>query len=119
MMMKKHRQTQVNQDGGVVPLLPLSFPEGEEGEHRQQHGDFSKHPCSQEPSGEDLDIPLDHSDDTTLHWAAILAVLPLLKALVAGGATIARVNNGGETALMRAVSATKNADRAFWKFSSY
>ena len=119
-----HNSQQLSQnlqpeDGGVVPLLPLPFPEGEEGEHRQQllgsacthDGDFSKHPCFQELSGEDLDIPLDRSGDTTLHWAATLAVLPLLKALVAGGATIARVNNGGETALMRAVSATNNADR--------
>jgi regulatory protein SWI6 len=107
------------EDEGVAALPPLPHPEGKEGEHKQQllgsacthDGDFSEHPCFLELSGEDLDIPLDNSGHTTLHWAATLAVLPLLKALVAGGASIARVNNGGETALMRAVSATNNVDR--------
>ncbi|KAH0559927.1 hypothetical protein GP486_003550 [Trichoglossum hirsutum] len=107
------------EDEVMMALPPLSHPGGKEGERKQQllgsacvhEGDFSEHPCFLELSGEDLDIPLDHSGHTTLHWAATLAVLPLLKALVVGGASISRVNNGGETALMRAVSATNNFDR--------
>ena len=72
--------------------------------------DFSNHEAFQQLSGEDLDMPVDVKCHTALHWAATLARLPLIKALIAHGASIYRVNTGGETALMRACSVTNNLD---------
>ena len=62
-------------------------------------------------SGEDLDIPMDNSGHTALHWAASLARLSILKYLIERGASIFRVNSGGETALMRAAMTTNNLDQ--------
>ena len=62
-------------------------------------------------SGEDLDIPIDNSGHTALHWAASLARLSILKYLIQRGANIFRVNSGGETALMRAAMTTNNLDQ--------
>lgn len=76
------------------------------------HGqnDFSKHEVFLNMSPQDLDTPIDNSANTALIWAATLARLPLLKALIARGASIYRVNRAGETALMRACSVTNNLD---------
>ena len=73
--------------------------------------DFAKHPAIQKLSGEDLDIPIDGTAHTALHWAATLARTNLLKVLIARGASIYRVNGGGETALMRASVTTNNHDQ--------
>ena len=63
-------------------------------------------------SEEDFDIPIDNCAHTALHWAASLAKPSLLKALIARGASIYRVNGGGETALMRAARTTNNLDQS-------
>lgn len=73
--------------------------------------DFSKHPGLLHLSGEDLDIPIDATAHTALHWAATLARTSLLRALIAKGASIFRVNGGGETALIRAALTTNNLDQ--------
>ncbi|KAL8915685.1 MAG: hypothetical protein Q9172_006766 [Xanthocarpia lactea] len=70
--------------------------------------DFSSHPAMLRLSGEDLDIPMDQTAHTPLHWAASLGRIHLLQALVAKGASIYRLNSGGETALMRAATTTNN-----------
>ncbi|KAL8780538.1 MAG: hypothetical protein Q9213_006434 [Squamulea squamosa] len=70
--------------------------------------DFSSHPAMLRLSGEDLDIPMDQTAHTPLHWAASLGRIDLLQALVAKGASIYRLNSGGETALMRAATTTNN-----------
>ncbi|KAI4105237.1 MAG: hypothetical protein LQ339_003568 [Xanthoria mediterranea] len=70
--------------------------------------DFSAHPAMLRLSGEDLDIPMDQTAHTPLHWAASLGRIELLQALVARGASIYRLNSGGETALMRAATTTNN-----------
>jgi regulatory protein SWI6 len=62
-------------------------------------------------SGEDFDLPIGAGAQTALHWAASLAKPSLLRALIAKGANIFRVNGGGETALMRAVRTTNNLDQ--------
>ena len=62
-------------------------------------------------SGDDLDIPIDGTGHTALHWAATLAKPALMRALIAKGASIFRVNTGGETALMRAALVTNNLDQ--------
>ncbi|RDW69431.1 hypothetical protein BP6252_08451 [Coleophoma cylindrospora] len=71
---------------------------------------FSTHEAFTTLSDEDLDVPIDTSLHTALHWAATLARIPLLKALIRRGASIYRVNGAGETALMRACVVTNNLD---------
>ncbi|KAL8810143.1 MAG: hypothetical protein Q9223_007812 [Gallowayella weberi] len=70
--------------------------------------DFSNHPAILRLSGEDFDIPVDGTAHTALHWAASLGRIDLLRTLVFKGASIYRLNSGGETALMRAANTTNN-----------
>lgn len=72
--------------------------------------DFSSHPALIQLSGEDLEIPLDEYQNSALHWAAMLARLPLLHALVEKGVNIYRLNAAGETALQKAVGTRNNLD---------
>lgn len=73
--------------------------------------DFSKHPALIHLSGEELDIPIDATAHTALHWAATLARTSLLRALILKGANIFRLNGGGETALIRAALTTNNLEQ--------
>lgn len=73
--------------------------------------DFSKHPALLHLSHEDLDLPIDETAHTALHWAATLARTSLLHELVGKGANIFRLNGGGETALIRAALTTNNLDQ--------
>ena len=73
--------------------------------------DLSDVPGIERLSEEDFDIPIDPGAHTALHWAASLARPSLLSALIARGASIFRVNGGGETALMRAARTTNNLDQ--------
>ncbi|TGJ82515.1 hypothetical protein E0Z10_g6246 [Xylaria hypoxylon] len=59
----------------------------------------------------DLDSPIDASSNTALHWAATLARMLLLRALISAGANPCRVNASGETALMRASAVTNNSEQ--------
>jgi ankyrin repeat protein len=72
--------------------------------------DFADHPALVQLSGEDLEIPLDEYQNSALHWAAMLARLPLLNALVEKGVNIYRLNAAGETALQKAVGTRNNLD---------
>lgn len=72
--------------------------------------DFTNHVALSRISGEDLDIPIDTTAHTALHWAATLGRIHVLRALIAKGAGIFRLNGGGETALMRAAITTNNYD---------
>ncbi|KAJ5524833.1 hypothetical protein N7494_011483 [Penicillium frequentans] len=72
--------------------------------------DFTNHPALTQLSGEDLEIPLDEYRNTALHWAAMLARIPLVHALVARGVNIGRVNYVGETALQKSVGTRNNLD---------
>lgn len=76
----------------------------------QPRTDYSDHPAFLALSGFELDLPIDASGNTTLHWAATLARIPLVKQLVGRGANIYRVNTGGETALMAACNASNNME---------
>ena len=58
----------------------------------------------------ELDMPIDAQSHTALHWAATLSRMPLLRALIAAGASPYRVNASGETALMRACVVTNSHD---------
>lgn len=60
----------------------------------------------------EIDIALDSSGSAAIHWAASLARVPLLRALIAKGASISRVNDAGETALVRGCFVTNNYDQS-------
>ncbi|KAL4784052.1 hypothetical protein BJX76DRAFT_348083 [Aspergillus varians] len=72
--------------------------------------DFSTHPALIQLSGEDLEVPLDEYRNNALHWAAMLARMPLVYALVKKGVSISRLNGAGETALQKAVGTRNNLD---------
>ena len=74
--------------------------------------DLSMYPAMRKLSGDELDIPIDPTAHTAVHWAATLAKTSLLRALISKGASLYRVNSGGETALMRAVLTTNNLDQS-------
>lgn len=108
-------------DHGAVALPPLPEPKDVDGERtvgllkdlltEDEHGgDYSNHEIWHQISGPDLDLPIDLHANTALHWAASLALLPLVRLLIEHGANIYRVNQAGETALMRACISTNNFD---------
>ena len=108
-------------DYRLTGLQPLPQPTSKSAIEKQQiltnlfldpnQTDFSNHPALLRLSGEDLDIPIDATAHTALHWAATLARTSLLRALIEKGASIYRLNTGGETALIRAVLTTNNLDQ--------
>lgn len=77
-----------NEHGGGVPDLTTVLP-----------GDI------------DPDTPIDENLHTALHWAAALARISIVRALVDFGADMHRGNNVGETPLIRAVLVTNNSDQ--------
>ena len=113
--------SQPNTDYRLHGLQPLPQPTSKSAIEKQQiltnlfldpnQTDFSNHPALLRLSGEDLDIPIDATAHTALHWAATLARTSLLRALIEKGASIYRLNTGGETALIRAVLTTNNLDQ--------
>lgn len=113
--------SQANADYTVTGLPPLLQPSSNASIEKQQmltslfldptQTDFSNHPALLRLSGEDLDIPIDPTAHTALHWAATLARTSLLRALIQKGANIYRLNGGGETALIRAALTTNNLDQ--------
>ncbi len=113
--------SQPNVDYRLNGLQPLPQPTSQSAIEKQQiltnlfldpnQTDFSNHPALLRLSGEDLDIPIDATAHTALHWAATLARTSLLRALIEKGASIYRLNTGGETALIRAVLTTNNLDQ--------
>lgn len=117
----QHYNEPQNTDTAMMRLSPLPQPTTSLGIEKQQaltslfldplQTDFSKHPALVGLSGEDLDIPIDATAHTALHWAATLARTSLLRALIKRGANIFRLNVGGETALIRAALTTNNLDQ--------
>ncbi|KAF8457623.1 hypothetical protein BDZ91DRAFT_744183 [Kalaharituber pfeilii] len=57
---------------------------------------------------EEIDVPMDTNGSAAIHWAASLAKVSLLKTLIDRGASIFRVNDAGETALVRGCFVTNN-----------
>ncbi|MCJ1463121.1 transcriptional regulator swi6 [Pseudocyphellaria aurata] len=117
----QHGDSQLSVDLTMIGLTPLPQPTSNRDIEKQQiltslfldplQTDFSKHPALLNLSGEDLDIPIDPTAHTALHWAATLARTSLLRALISKGASIFRLNGGGETALIRAALTTNNLDQ--------
>ncbi|KAJ5176569.1 uncharacterized protein N7482_002446 [Penicillium canariense] len=102
---------------GVEAVPPASDPEGFQKQKLimtlfldKRIKDFTNHPALMQLTGEDLELPLDEYRNNALHWAAMLARMPLVHALVAKGASITRVNAAGETALQKSVGTRNNLD---------
>ncbi|KAI0173141.1 apses-domain-containing protein [Hypoxylon sp. FL1284] len=110
-------------ENDAVPLHPLPFELSHEADRKRNllmglfldpnanASDYSNSEALQTLSPLDLDTPVDASSHTALHWAATLARMPLLRALISAGANPFRVNASGETALMRASAVTNNSDQ--------
>ncbi|KAI9106311.1 hypothetical protein DFS34DRAFT_58620 [Phlyctochytrium arcticum] len=62
------------------------------------------------PTDLNLDFVIDEQGHTSLHWAAALARINVVRLLLQKGADIRSVNADGETALIRAVRVTNNYD---------
>ncbi|KAG0367836.1 hypothetical protein BGZ54_003171 [Gamsiella multidivaricata] len=60
------------------------------------------------PADLDFNIVIDGEGHTSLHWAAAMAKLEVVKILVQNGADTYRVNADGQTALMRSVLFSNN-----------
>jgi ankyrin repeat protein len=102
---------------GVESLAPASTPERFQKMKLimtlfldKRTKDFTNHPALLQLTGDDLEIPLDEYRNNALHWAAMLARMSLLNALVAKGVSISRVNGAGETALQKSVGTRNNLD---------
>ncbi|PYH48900.1 putative APSES transcription factor (MbpA) [Aspergillus saccharolyticus JOP 1030-1] len=102
---------------GLEPLQPATTPERFQKMKLimtlfldKRTKDFSTHPALMQLSGEDLEIPLDEYRNNALHWAAMLARMSLVSALVAKGVNIFRLNGAGETALQKSVGTRNNLD---------
>ena len=112
--------TSVVMDGdktGHEPLAPATTPERFQKMKLimtlfldKRTKDFTTHPALMQLTGEDLEIPLDEYRNNALHWAAMLARMPLVHALVAKGVSIFRLNGAGETALQKSVGTRNNLD---------
>lgn len=107
-------------EDGNGPLLPLPFEMSPDAETKRSMlmglfmdsatPDNSKHDMLRTFTPSELDMPIDPQSHTALHWAATLSRMPLLRALIAAGASPYRVNASGETALMRACLVTNSMD---------
>lgn len=109
---------------GEVPsaLPPLPHPSDKLSEEKQamltdlfadqSRTDFTNHPAILHLSGSDLDMPIDNSSNTALHWAATLARVSLMRLLVSKGANMFRGNAAGQTPLMSAVSVNNSLDHS-------
>lgn len=109
---------------GEVPtaLAPLPHPSDKVAEEKQalltdlfadqSRTDFTHHPAILHLSGSDLDMPIDNSSNTALHWAATLARVSLMRLLVSKGANMFRGNAAGQTPLMSAVSVNNSLDHS-------
>ncbi|ODA82729.1 hypothetical protein RJ55_01238 [Drechmeria coniospora] len=108
-------------DAGHGPVPPLPYDMSADVETKRSMlmtlfmdaaaADVSKHDMLRTLSPHELDMPIDPQSHTALHWAATLARMPLLRALIASGASPYRVNASGETALMRACLVTNSMDQ--------
>ncbi|POR39047.1 Start control protein cdc10 [Tolypocladium paradoxum] len=113
-----HDRTPGEEGNGPLPPLPYEMSPDVETKRGMLMGlfmdstatDASGHDMLRTFTPAELDMPIDAQSHTALHWAATLARMPLLRALIAAGASPYRVNASGETALMRACLVTNSVD---------
>ncbi|KAH7385586.1 apses transcription factor-like protein [Phaeosphaeria sp. MPI-PUGE-AT-0046c] len=121
---QQHTGHNITLPDGEVPsaLPPLPQPDTKSSEEKQAmltdlfadqaRTDFTHHPAILHLSGADLDMPIDNSANTALHWAATLARVSLMRLLVSKGANMFRGNAAGQTPLMSAVSVNNSLDHS-------
>lgn len=107
---------------GPLALPPLNAPSDKSGEEKRlalldlfadsSRTDFSSHSVILHLSGQDLDLPLDSSANTALHWAATLARVSLMRLLISKGANVFRGNAAGQTPLISAVLVNNSSDHS-------
>jgi len=107
---------------GHVALSPLYPPNDKSGEEKRlalldlfadsSRTDFASHSAIVHLAGQELDLPLDGSGNTALHWAATLARVSLMRLLIQKGANIFRGNAAGQTPLMAAVQVNNSLDHS-------
>lgn len=108
----------IEEGNGPLPPLPIEMSPDMESKRNSLMSlfmdsttpDASKHEMLRTFSPLEVDMPIDAQSHTALHWAATLARMPLLRTLIASGASPYRVNSIGETALMRACLVTNSMD---------
>ncbi|KAG5355063.1 Start control protein [Yarrowia sp. B02] len=71
---------------------------------------FMGHGATSFAPGINVDVPIDDMGHAALHWAAALARVDVVRALVMHGADRRRANYAGETSLVRAILVTNNFD---------
>lgn len=98
------REVLVNADRAteILTSLFISLPSS----------DYANHAGLQMLSDQDIDLPIDKMGHTAMHWAAALANVPLIRVLVAKGASVLRVNYAGETPLIRGCLVTNNLENS-------
>ncbi|KAK5109629.1 hypothetical protein LTR62_006866 [Meristemomyces frigidus] len=104
---------EIGVSGEPVTLPPLPVPASDEDEEKyhlildllSDAGglDYTQHDAIKRLSGEELNMPLDHSANNAVHWAATMGKLSLLKLLISKGANIWRGNAAGQSPLVSAV----------------
>ncbi|KIM30998.1 hypothetical protein M408DRAFT_65368 [Serendipita vermifera MAFF 305830] len=62
------------------------------------------------PADLDADVTIDEDGHSALHWAAAMGRIRVVKLLISAGADPFKVNNAGQTALMRAVQFANTYD---------
>lgn len=62
------------------------------------------------PMDFDANMSIDEDEHTALHWACAMGRIRVVKLLLSAGADVFRVNNSGQTALMRASMFANNYD---------
>ena len=115
-------QSRHDQDVRISGLPPLAQPKSDSELSQMtkltslfadtNRPEFTRHEDTIISLAENLDVPIDSHANTALHWAGTLARTSLIRALVARGANIFRLNAGGETALVRAATTTNNHDNS-------
>ena len=115
-----HDRSPIEDGNGSGPHHPLPYEMSPDAEMKRSMlmglfmysatPDNSKHDMLRTFTPSELDMPIDPQSHTALHWAATLSRMPLLRSLIAAGASPYRVNASGETALMRACLVTNSMD---------
>ena len=113
-------QNAMDVEPGPIGLPPM-FPSGDKEDETKRltllelfaditRTDYSSHPAILNLYGKDLDIPLDATANTALHWAATLARVPLMRLLISKGANTMQGNAANQTPLMSAVQVSNTFD---------
>ncbi|KAI5792374.1 hypothetical protein FPQ18DRAFT_367401 [Pyronema domesticum] len=100
------------------PALPLNLHDIPNVEHAKAilmdvflRGEEQAIESLEQITPEQVDMPLDTMGNAAIHWAAALARINVVRALINRGSNIFRVNDSGETALARSCFSTNNFDQ--------